>query len=407
MAAYDLLRIGSNGQPKRLPSSASTVDFLSIKIGASGLEILEASGHFDFSAKKLTNIASGTAAGEALSYSQLGAVNGVASLDGTGKVPAAQLPSAVMTYEGVWNASTNSPTLADGVGDAGMVYRVGTAGTQDLGSGSIAFDVGDYAIYNGTTWEKSDTTDAVASVNGLSGVVTLVTDNIAEDGSPVNLWFTDPRALAAAVQSGTITDGVTKAPTHDAVFDALAGKSDTGHTHTAANITDFDSAALTAAVQSGAITDGVTKAPTHDAVFDALALKADAASVATLYDPSGTWTNSEGGSITARQVVYQTASGQVQLAQANDSLAPHSVFRMVKTASVADAASTGEYWKAGAKVPGFTGLTVGSPIYLSRSSAGGYAQDLTGFVAGEHVVSLGRVLSTTEIEFWPEYKFEY
>jgi hypothetical protein len=54
-----------------------------------------------------------------------------------------------------------------------MVYRVGTAGTQNLGSGNITFDVGDYAIYNGATWEKSDTTDAVASVNGATGVVTV------------------------------------------------------------------------------------------------------------------------------------------------------------------------------------------------------------------------------------------
>lgn len=93
-------------------------------------------------------------------------------LDGAGKIAVAQLPSAIMTYEGVWNASTNSPSLADGVGDTGMVYRVGTAGSQNLGSGSISFDVGDYVIYNGTTWEKSDTTDAVASVFGRTGIVT-------------------------------------------------------------------------------------------------------------------------------------------------------------------------------------------------------------------------------------------
>ena len=97
--------------------------------------------------------------------------NGYASLDGAGKVPWSQLPASVMEYQGVWNASTNSPTLADGSGDQGDVYRVGTAGSRNLGSGSITFDVGDYVIYNGSTWEKSDTTDAVASVAGLSGVV--------------------------------------------------------------------------------------------------------------------------------------------------------------------------------------------------------------------------------------------
>jgi len=155
---------------------------------------------------------------------QKGAANGYASLDGGGKVPVGQLPSAVMTYEGVWNASTNSPALIDGTGDAGMVYRVGTAGSQDLGSGSISFDVGDYAIYNGTIWEKSDTTDAVASVNGLTGVVVLDTDDVDEGAT--NLYFTDTRAQTATI-SQVITNGVTtKAPSEDAVFDALALKQD-------------------------------------------------------------------------------------------------------------------------------------------------------------------------------------
>ena len=138
--------------------------------------------------------------------SEKGSPNGVATLDGGGKVPITQLPSAIMTYEGVWNASTNSPTLADGTGDTGMVYRVGTAGTQDLGSGSIDFNVGDYVIYNNSgVWEKSDTTDAVASVNGFTGIVVLDTDDIAE--GVTNLYYTDERAQDAI---GTIlTDSST------------------------------------------------------------------------------------------------------------------------------------------------------------------------------------------------------
>lgn len=105
--------------------------------------------------------------------SQKGAANGYASLDSGGKVPASQLPSSLMEYKGVWNASTNTPTLANGTGDTGDVYRVSVSGIQNLGSGNITFDVGDYVIYNGTVWEKSDTTDAVSSVNGLTGAVTL------------------------------------------------------------------------------------------------------------------------------------------------------------------------------------------------------------------------------------------
>ena len=86
---------------------------------------------------------------------QKGVANGVATLDAGGKIPSAQLPSSVMEYKGTWNANTNTPTLADGVGDNGDVYVVSVAGTQDLGSGSITFAVGDWVVYNGSIWEKS------------------------------------------------------------------------------------------------------------------------------------------------------------------------------------------------------------------------------------------------------------
>lgn len=110
--------------------------------------------------------------------SEKGVANGYASLDGSGQVPVSQLPGSVMTYEGTWNATTNTPTLADGTGNAGMMRKVTVAGTINLGSGAISFAVGDYAIHNGTAWEKADTTDAVASVNGQTGVVALTAANI-------------------------------------------------------------------------------------------------------------------------------------------------------------------------------------------------------------------------------------
>ena len=130
--------------------------------------------------------------------SEKGAANGVATLDGSGKVPVSQLPNSVMEYQGAWNASTNTPTLADGVGNNGDVYRVSVAGTQDLGSGNITFVVADFVIYNGTIWQKSPGANLVTSVNGQQGVVVLDTDDIAEGA---NLYFTDERAQDAV---GTI-----------------------------------------------------------------------------------------------------------------------------------------------------------------------------------------------------------
>jgi len=108
------------------------------------------------------------------STSEKGAANGYASLDSGGKVPVAQLPNSIMEYQGTYNASTNTPTLADGTGNQGDVYRVTVAGSQNFGSGSLTFVVGDYVIYNGTVWELAHSgADAVVSVNGSAGVVTV------------------------------------------------------------------------------------------------------------------------------------------------------------------------------------------------------------------------------------------
>lgn len=112
-------------------------------------------------------------AADKINLSEKGSNNGVATLDAGGKIPAAQLPNSVMDYRGTWDASTNTPTLADGVGDTGDVYVVSVAGDQDLGSGVISFAVGDFAIYNGSIWEKSLNSNAVVSVNGQTGIVTV------------------------------------------------------------------------------------------------------------------------------------------------------------------------------------------------------------------------------------------
>lgn len=75
-----------------------------------------------------------------------------------------------LTAKGTWNASTNTPTLADGTGAAGDAYWVGTAGTQNLGSGSVAYAVNDYVVYNGTIWQKRTGVEkwAAPSISAIS-----------------------------------------------------------------------------------------------------------------------------------------------------------------------------------------------------------------------------------------------
>ena len=110
-----------------------------------------------------------------------GAVNGVASLDGSGTVPISQLPAAVigaLSYQGTWNANTNTPTLASSTGTKGYYYVVNVAGTTTL-NGISDWQIGDWAVYNGSAWQKIDNTDAVTSVNGYTGTVVLTQTDIS------------------------------------------------------------------------------------------------------------------------------------------------------------------------------------------------------------------------------------
>ena len=110
-----------------------------------------------------------------------GVANGVATLDGSGTVPISQLPAAVLgalSYQGTWNASTNTPTLTSSVGTKGYYYVVNVAGSTNL-NGITDWVVGDWAVYNGSAWQKIDNTDAVTSVNGYTGTVVLTQPDIA------------------------------------------------------------------------------------------------------------------------------------------------------------------------------------------------------------------------------------
>ena len=110
---------------------------------------------------------------EKIDVTEKGANNGVATLDAGGKVPASQLPSTVMEFKGVHDVSTNSPALSDGTGDPGDVYLVSVGGTRDYGSGAITLLPGDWLVYSGAVWQKSVNSNAVVSVNGMQGVITI------------------------------------------------------------------------------------------------------------------------------------------------------------------------------------------------------------------------------------------
>ena len=106
-------------------------------------------------------------------------------------------------YQGTWNASTNTPTLTSSVGTKGNYYIVDVSGTTNL-NGITDWRVGDWAIFNGSTWDKVDNTDAVSSVNGFTGAVSLTTSHIAEG---TNLYYLDSRSRTAISLTTTGNSG--------------------------------------------------------------------------------------------------------------------------------------------------------------------------------------------------------
>jgi len=92
----------------------------------------------------------------------------------------------VLSYQGTWNASTNSPTLASGTGTPGYYYIVSVAGSTNL-DGITDWAVGDWAVFSDLAtdaWQKIDNTQ-VGNVTGSGANQRLAfwnsTSNITSD----------------------------------------------------------------------------------------------------------------------------------------------------------------------------------------------------------------------------------
>ena len=139
-----------------------------------------------------------------LDASEVGATDGVCELDGD-YIPMARIPAALLgsvQYQGTWDASTNTPALASGVGTKGYYYVVSADGATTLDTVSD-WKQKDYAIYNGTAWEKIDNTDAVTSVNGQVGIVVLAATDVGL-GNVDNTSNTTERAASATLANKTL-----------------------------------------------------------------------------------------------------------------------------------------------------------------------------------------------------------
>ena len=82
-----------------------------------------------------------------------------------------------LTYQGTWDASTNTPTLTSSVGTNGFFYVVSVAGNTNL-NGTSSWNVGDWVAFEGNTWQKIEQAPIVTSVNGKTGTVVLSASDV-------------------------------------------------------------------------------------------------------------------------------------------------------------------------------------------------------------------------------------
>ena len=124
---------------------------------------------------------------------------------------------AGLTYEGTWNASTNTPTLTSSQGVSGHFYIVSVAGNTNL-DGNNDWHVGDWAVFfdaggGGTAaWQKIDNT-SVLTGNGTANTFAMWT---ATETLNDSILTQDVGATKIQVAGGIDTTGIIQASTTNA-----------------------------------------------------------------------------------------------------------------------------------------------------------------------------------------------
>ena len=137
---------------------------------------------------KITNLSPGSANLDAVNYQQL-----------------TDAVAGVLVYQGTWNASTNSPALASGVGTPGYYYIVSTPGSTNL-DGITDWNTGDWVIFSDQAtdaWQKIDHTNVlngagtgnqVTKWSGAGTSYALTDSSITDNGTSVGIGTTLPGA---------------------------------------------------------------------------------------------------------------------------------------------------------------------------------------------------------------------
>ena len=105
---------------------------------------------------------------------QSAAPDGTNPLLKDGKINVAYLPDTItgqLYYMGTWNPNTITIAVTAKRGDYYIASATGWKNPSNIQELNDPYETGDWAVYNGTSWDKIDNTDAVRLVNGQKGNV--------------------------------------------------------------------------------------------------------------------------------------------------------------------------------------------------------------------------------------------
>jgi len=110
-----------------------------------------------------------------------------------------------LAFQGLWNATSNTPTLASNTGTQGHYYIVSVAGTTNL-NGITDWQVGDWAVFSGSVWQKLDQSNTVISVNGQTGAVNLTQIANVAGGAANRIVYNTGANTTNFLDAPTVTD---------------------------------------------------------------------------------------------------------------------------------------------------------------------------------------------------------
>ena len=163
--------------------------------------------------------------------------------------------SGSLNYVSTWDASSNTPTLTSSIGTKGNYYVVSVAGTTNL-NGITDWQVNDWAVFNGSIWQKIDNSEAVVSVNGQTGVVVLTAANVG--ATPNTAYVNTSGLLSGGGQlTGNVTVSLTNVPAANVTgLGTMATQNANAVTITGGSVNSVTSNASTftnASIQSGSV----------------------------------------------------------------------------------------------------------------------------------------------------------